>query len=383
MFVIAAPLYVEAFEGSIQKGDIDQNTFNSTAGSYNFFGNPYHAAIDLSGLFADVSTTNVNTNFYYIWDPTLGGTPTPGQPGGRGAFVAIDLSDGSNASGSDANQFLQPMQAGFFMTANAGTTPNLHFSESIKAVTADQTSVMRNANLNAKSIGIKLYNEVSYLNGDTPSDGLKIKFASDGDNGFDMKDAPKYGNLDENLARNISNTHYLALESRNLPVAGEILPFFINQYRTENYVFEIDVENINEVEVFLKDNYLNELTPLSTGINQVSFIIDQDVEASVAFDRFELRFAESNLGAEDFNQNQLMVYPNPIKGNELQIRLGEMSSEVDVVLYDMLGKQVYRSVQQPTQEVVSLTDLDLANGIYILKLQTAEGKLFTQKIVKE
>lgn len=370
-------------EGAVQKGDIDQNTFNSTAGSYNFFGNPYHAAIDLSGLFADISTTNVNTNFYYIWDPTLGGTPIPGQPGGRGAFVAIDLSDGSNASGSDANQFLQPMQAGFFVTANAGTTPNLHFSESIKAVTADQTSVMRNANLNAKSIGIKLYNEVSYLNGDTPSDGLKIKFASDGDNAFDMKDAPKYGNLDENLARNISNTHYLALESRNLPVAGEILPLFINQYRTENYVFEIDVENINEVEVFLKDNYLNELTPLSTGVNQVSFIIDQDVEASVAFDRFELRFAESNLGAEDFNQNQLVVYPNPIKGNELQIRLGEMSSEVDVVLFDMLGKQVYRSVQQPTQEVVSLTDLDLANGIYILKVQTAEGKLFTQKIVKE
>lgn len=370
-------------EGAVQKGDIDQNTFNSTAGSYNFFGNPYHAAIDLSGLFADISTTNVNTNFYYIWDPTLGGTPTPGQPGGRGAFVAIDLSDGSNASGSDANEFLQPMQAGFFVTANAGTTPNLHFSESIKAVTADQTSVMRNANLNAKSIGIKLYNEVSYLNGDTPSDGLKIKFASDGDNAFDMKDAPKYGNLDENLARNISNTHYLALESRNLPVAGEILPLFINQYRTENYVFEIDVENINEVEVFLKDNYLNELTPLSTGVNQVSFIIDQDVEASVAFDRFELRFAESNLGAEDFNQNQLVVYPNPIKGNELQIRLGEMSSEVDVMLFDMLGKQVYRSVQQPTQEVVSLTDLDLANGIYILKVQTAEGKLFTQKIVKE
>ena len=370
-------------EGSIQKGNIDQNTFNNTAGSYNFFGNPYHAAINVASLFGDASTSNVNANFYYIWDPTLGGTPTPGQPGGRGAFVAIDLSDGSNASGSDANQFLQPMQAGFFMTANAGTTPNLHFSESIKAVTADQTSVMRNANLNAKAIGIKLYNEVSYLNGDTPSDGLKIKFASDGNNAFDMKDAPKYGNLDENLARNISNTHYLALESRNLPVAGEILPFFINQYRTENYVFEIDVENINEVEVFLKDNYLNELTPLSTGVNQVSFIIDQDVEASVAFDRFELRFAESNLGAEDFNQNQLMVYPNPIKGNELQIRLAEMSSEVDVVLFDMLGKQVYRSVQQPTQEVVSLTDLDLANGIYILKVQTAEGKLFTQKIVKE
>ncbi|WP_304035764.1 T9SS type A sorting domain-containing protein [Mesonia mobilis] len=370
-------------EGAVLKGDIDQNTFNSTAGSYNFFGNPYHAAINVASLFGDASTSNVNANFYYIWDPTLGGTPTPGQPGGRGAFVAIDLSDGSNGSGSDANQFLQPMQAGFFVTANAGTTPNLHFSESIKAVTADQTSVMRNANLNAKSIGIKLYNEVSYLNGDTPSDGLKIKFASDGNNAFDMKDAPKYGNLDENLARNISNTHYLALESRNLPVAGEILPFFINQYRTENYVFEIDVENITEVEVFLKDNYLNELTPLSTGVNQVSFIIDQDVEASVAFDRFELRFAESNLGAEDFNQNQLMVYPNPIKGNELQIRLGEMSSEVDVVLYDMLGKQVYRSVQQPTQEVVSLTDLDLANGIYILKVQTAEGKLFTQKIVKE
>lgn len=73
-------------QGTVQKGTINVNSFNGTSGSYNFFGNPYHAAINVTDLFGDAGTTNVNTNYYYVWDPTLGGTPTPGIPGGRGGF---------------------------------------------------------------------------------------------------------------------------------------------------------------------------------------------------------------------------------------------------------------------------------------------------------
>ncbi|HIB36597.1 T9SS type A sorting domain-containing protein [Mesonia sp.] len=368
--------------GSIAQGEVNQNSFNSTSGSYNFFANPYHAAINVNSLFANTGSSNINTNYYYVYDPTLGGEPIPGVSGGRGAFVTVDLSDGSNDDLSEANQYLQPMQAAFFRASTAGTTPNLQFTEAVKDVAQDQTETLRTANFNSSSIQIKLFNEVSYINNETASDGVKIKFSDNGDNAIEAKDAPKFGNLDENLGRSLEST-ILSIESRSNPIAGEILPLYISQYRRSDYVFEINVNNVNNVEVYLKDNYLEEFTLLNSGVNAVTFSVDENIEASTASDRFEIVFAENNLGAKDFNQNQLVVYPNPMKGNELQIRLGELYSEVDVVLFDMLGKQVYRSVQQPTQEVVSLTDLDLANGIYILKVQTAEGKLFTQKIVKE
>lgn len=273
------------------------------------------------------------------------------------------------------------MQAAFFMTANAGTAPNLHFTEAIKDVAQDQTSVFRSAGDVEGVINIKLFNEVSYVNNDTPSDGLKIKFSSGGNNSYDAKDAPKYGNLDENLGRTLAN-NILALESRYLPVAGETLPLFINQYRTENYVFDIEINNINEIEVFLRDNYLDEFTPLSNTGNQVSFNVNQNIEASMAPDRFEIVFAENSLGSENFNKNQLAIYPNPLKGNNLQIRLSNTSNEAQVEIYDMLGKQIYSVKKQPINGEVSLNNLELSNGIYILKVKTLEGKSFTKKIIK-
>jgi len=74
---------------------------------------------------ANPSTVNVDPNFYYVYDPDLGGTPVPGTPGGRGGYVTVDLSDGSNNNASsNANQYLQPMQAAFSL--QEVRVPHLH-----------------------------------------------------------------------------------------------------------------------------------------------------------------------------------------------------------------------------------------------------------------
>ena len=370
-------------KGSIAQGEVNQSSFNSTNDSFNLFANPYHAAVNVNALFANAGTANVNTNYYYVYDPTLGGEPIPGVPGGRGAFVTVDLTDGSNSDFSEANQYLQPMQAAFFRTSTVGTTPNLQFTENIKDVLQDQTETLKGAVAsNSSSIQISLYNEVAYINNETASDGVKIKFSADGDNALEAKDAPKFGNLDENLARLLDGSIF-SIESRNNPVAGEVLSLYTTQYRRSDYVFEINLNNINEVNVYLKDNYLEQSTPLNSGINAITFSVDENIQASIDSDRFEIIFTENNLNEDKFTKEQLVVYPNPLKGGDLQIRLAETSSEVEVSLFNILGKQVYQTTQQPTQKVVSLNDLTLANGIYILKLNTAEGKQYTQKIIKE
>ena len=93
-------------------------------GNYSFVGNPYQAAVDFNALSVG---GDLNTNFMYVWDPQLGAT---------GTYVTVDLSDGSNIVGSNANQFIQPGQA-FFVRNNltVNTAPTITFNETSKAVT--------------------------------------------------------------------------------------------------------------------------------------------------------------------------------------------------------------------------------------------------------
>ena len=369
--------------GNVTSGDIDQNSFSDTDGDFNFFGNPYHASIDVYSLFVDMATSNVNANFYYVWDPTLGGSPVVGSSGGRGAYVTVDLTTGTNSSGSDANRYLQPMQAAFFATGNLGTTPNLHFTEALKNVTEEQTSVFGTASSQTDGfINVKLYNEDAFLNNETVSDGLKIKFSSTGDNNFTNLDAPKLGNQDENLGRTLGQ-QIVSLENRSLPQDGEVLPLFINQYRRSNYVFDVELNNIEGVRVYLKDNYLNTSVEITSQANTVSFQVDESIAESVASDRFEIVFEEETLSTGTITETNIAVYPNPFTGNELSIQLSStITGKVNVQLFDILGKNVFTESKTAAGNNITLENLNLNSGVYLLKVSTEKGQSYVKKIVK-
>ena len=78
---------------------------------------------------------------------------------------------------------------------------------------------------------------------------------------IEADDATKLGNLDETLS--IVNTNrYLSIESRALPQAGEEVPFYLNQYRHQAYVFRIHLNEVNGVTAYLVDDYLGTQTEM-------------------------------------------------------------------------------------------------------------------------
>ena len=101
--------------GSVKQGQVTVTDINTTSGNASFIGNPYQALVDMDAVITN--STNLQ-KFFVIWDPTLGGTPTVGQPGGRGAFVTVDATNGGTsieggASGSTAmNQYLTTLSSG-------------------------------------------------------------------------------------------------------------------------------------------------------------------------------------------------------------------------------------------------------------------------------
>jgi hypothetical protein len=80
------------------------------------------------------------------------------------------------------------------------------------------------------------------------------------------------------------------------------------------------------------------------------------------------------------NEANLSFYPNPSYGY-LNIQLtGYNGTPVDMMMYDLRGRQVMSRQLTSAQTMLDL--VDLASGVYVIRLE-AEGETMTRKIVKK
>ncbi len=356
--------------GTLHTGSFSATNLSAVENEFNFFGNPYPAAVDMNLVIA--ASANVNPSSYLIWDPNLGT---------RGAYVVVDLPEGTNPSGSQANQFLQPGQAAFVNTLADGPA-SLQFIESHKNVAAPLTAVF---NVQSK-IDLRLYNADAFTAGSTPSDGLRFKFGEDNTNTLTSMDAPKFFNQDENLA-SFNDDRLWSIESRFTPQVGEVLPLFTNQYRTTDYVFEAEVSSIEGVTAYLRDIFTGEEVLLAndeTGI--YAFSIDAGNPNSSANDRFEIVFGEEILGTNNnVFGNGFVLYPNPVQNENFFIATrGLEGQNVTVEVYSMLGQLlVTETPQVPANGRLSVAVPQLPAGVFTVTLTAKDGSRFTTKLINQ
>ena len=356
--------------GTLATGDQTTNLAN-TQDNFNFIGNPYQAIVDMN-LVLD-NSTNLNTNQYYVWDPNMNT---------QGAYVTVDLSTGApTPSGSAANQFIQPGQAAF-VTTLTNADASILFEESDKATGESMTGVFRNSDqFNTSTINIDLQSQLAYANNGSMADGALLKFVANASNGIEANDAAKLGNIDETLSI-VNGGHYLSIETRDLPQIGEVIPFYLSNYRQEDYVFRINLNNINGVTAYLVDEYLGTQTPLvNNEENVISFNVNEADEESVSPTRFSITFADSNLANTTIDKNSFALYPNPTNTGEFTIQLaGSSADRLEVKVFDMLGKQVYGKQFETFENQIKVTEVALQTGIYLVQLNQ-KGKTYTQKLI--
>lgn len=373
-------LRITGSNANFSMGPITISNLNGVTDKFNFVGNPYQAIVNMSLVLA--GSTNLNTNFFYVWDPTLGGDPLPNLPGGRGAYVTFTFATGSSLPSSEVNGNLMPGQA-FFVLGSGGSvgSASLTFQESNKDATADETDVFRNAEETNAHIGLQLYTAEAYFNGETASDGLYVGFSADGSNAITANDAPKLGNLDENLCR-LTGEDYISMEERALPQAEEILPLFINQYRRSDYAFVVEATDFDTVTAYLKDAYLDTETELINAA-VINFSVDQSIPASIASDRFSIVFALTPLSVDENEVQNFSVYPNPTKGNFFVSLSQNTGEKVAISLYNLLGQEIYTSKKEVgANNQVEVIAENLASGVYVLEIEQG-NKTFTDKLIIE
>lgn len=81
----------------------------------------------------------------------------------------------------------------------------------------------------------------------------------------------------------------------------------------------------------------------------------------------------------DFNSN-FKMFPNPTKG-KLTIDLGKLHSNVNIIIHNTLGQEVFSQKEQAISKVT--LDLNVDNGVYFISISTKQGQVATFKIIKQ
>lgn len=373
--------------GTIVKGPVTVTGLSSTNNDFNLIGNPFQSVVDMA--LVNSSATNL-TPFYYIWDPTLGGAPTVGQPGGRGAYVSVNTLTGVKSNQlSQVTRFLQPYQAFYVQTKNLGGTPQLTFEETHKSSMSAQTNVFRMANEDDTSqtnefIDLALFNQVAFDDNDTPSDGLRIDFSSDANNGVDGFDAVKFPNSDENISRKVEES-LVSMENRGLAQNGDLLPLYITQYRREAYTMQIRLSSFDSHEVYLKDYYTNQDTLLeNNGIVNYSFTVNDVDTASKNPERFALSIQEGLLDIDQPKPvSAFNLYPNPANGPSIFLNANTTFENAQIDIYNLIGQKVaIFNADFGANNQIAIPISDLSTGIYIINVTTNTRDTYSSKFIK-
>ncbi len=367
------------------------NSYDVEQGDFIFTGNPYQSAVKVEDLID--SSSNIEDDVVYYWDPTLGG-----MTGSGGAYVTYTGFDGGGTGvatpASSNNGFIQPGQA-VFLRANAGANgPTNDAVISYRPsqtdinglVTGTSNTVTSTPSTGPASISMSLYDTASFTAGNSLSDGLLIRFGSNYTNTIGRGDYVKIMNFDESIAvEQVANNY--AVAGRSMPVHNEVIQLNHYNYGDANYTYTIDLTGLTAVDVYIHDQYTNTSTPLTDGLNTYNFTVDTAIAGSIATDRFQLKFENVTLGIEDtLSGASFTMYPNPAATNEvISMQSSQLvSKQARLRVTDLSGKLISdRSIEFNAQGMYEWKDADLKTGLYILEVSTEAGDKLVRKLVIE
>ncbi|CAN1501487.1 Secretion system C-terminal sorting domain [Flavobacteriaceae bacterium] len=357
-------------KGVLKICDASAGVLSETSGVLNFIGNPYQAIVEIKKVLTN--STNLNSNFYQVWDPKVST---------RGAYVAYTF-DGnlSTNTSSDVNAYLQPWQACFVATTSSGASIMFHESDK-KTDSQVIENVYRTNNL-ASYIRLTLYESNTLASNGAAADGLIVKFGENYVNAIDGYDALKLGNLDETFSTK-NNTSLVGIESRLLPVASDVIPLNIAQYRFTNYTMVANGTNMSGLPAYLHDQLLQTYTeiPQSDSVNY-PYVLDTTDPATSASDRFRIVFQNPFLNLESNAALVFTMSPNPSKQGVFDVVMNGATADTKLVIYNTIGQEVYATnLTQATINHINPNKV-FANGVYYVKIKKDAATTIKKLIIR-
>lgn len=345
------------FTGFFRKNDrqfgISQGTDN-----FNLVGNAFLAYMNLGTFFTNNNAADrLSEATIWLWDPNKNGV-------GLGGYV-------TKMSGTDAAFEIAPGQA-FFVSAGSAASNVVSFSE---ANQSHKTDSFLKSSSNRTEIELKISQgdlldntNLYYI------EGTSTKF----DNGFDgslftgtTSELSIYTEL-------VSDNDGRKLAIQSLPNSGYenmIIPIGLKAVKGKEIVISAKSLNLPEsINIFIEDRDTNSFTNLTK--NDFKTLLTEDLNGA---GRFFLRTsAKNSLSTDSSKLTGVSIYK---KGHRSLKVTGLQKGKTTVSLFDFLGKRVMTtSFESSNENNISLPNL--ATGVYVVKLETQNGKL-NKKIILE
>jgi hypothetical protein len=367
--------------GTILTGDVNMdNDLDSSPNAFSLIGNPYQAEVDIKEVLN--SSTHLNKSFYYAYIPSIGE---------RGGYITVDLDsdpveyipEGPDGESTIDNKFrfLQVNQSVFVQTdidTLENEVPTLTFKEEFKTNQSSTNDVFRVTS--DSKIDLNIFS----ISNNELMDGVRFKFDATYNEEAGPDDALKFWNDDETIGIQ-SDGNYLAIEKRPFPKDDDVFSFWIDNYRDVDYIMNIEVENMPDYDVFLRDTYTEEDHQLNEGENDIAFDIDSSIPGSVNSDRFKIMFEQDNtLGtSQDERIASTQLYPNPSNSGFVYITHNPYSNnELKVSVFNVIGQNIEIQNERISTSELKLNTSSLNTGVYLIRL-TYQTQTTTHKLIIE
>ena len=195
----------------------------------------------------------------------------------------------------------------------------------------------------------------------------------------DTRDGRKLSNPGLDFYTKATDNEKLAIDVRPLAV-GDVVPLGLRADSQRTYAIKVaDYEAPAGMQLYLRDKFLNQSTPLSQGMSY-SFEVTSN-PLSQGDDRFELTTSWTT-GIEQTNGTagiEIAMSPNPAN-SQVTISLGGVKGRSTVTITDMTGQVMNTSVVESLGSV-QVPLQDWSAGVYIVTVRNGEI-VKTQKLIK-
>lgn len=351
------------FTGSPTTGNLNI-PISKTGSAYeiwNLIGNPYPSYIKLEDFLTanitefDASTAaiygydadNSNGSYWTIWNfAYAAANPNTLIAPGQGFFV-------SSKDGGGSVSFTSSMQtSGNSDDFIAGRNDNTPEFGSIVLNSIDKSFSTDLYFTNNASLGLDVGYDASHFDG-APSDFAIYSELVNDNNGKDM-----------------------AIQAINFNDANNntIVPLGVNVSEGEQATISLTDSNIS-VNIYLEDVATNTFTLLNT--SDYTFTPSSSISDT---GRFYLRFDMTTLSTNESDLETIQVYSD--YNNDQIVIKGILTSETQVTLFDMQGRQILSDNLNNRNSTNTLSTTNFSSGVYMVKISNKASSISKKVIIR-
>tara|TARA_A100000164_G_scaffold363148_1_gene379859 strand:+ start:330 stop:2564 length:2235 start_codon:yes stop_codon:yes gene_type:complete len=365
----------EAFTGTVENLDKDVNITNNSSGSgtqWNLVANPYpsYLALNSAAAAASSATTNFITQNAVTADVLGSGT----NEDALWYWKGFEYGQYNNSSSA---VYIAPGQGFFIASKTGGGT--LKFLESMQTTTGSDDFI--SGDILEDNRG-ELFINLNQNNFIRETEIYFIEGTTDGsDPTYDARTFPMNDNTISIFTRLVEADEGVDLSIQALAYSemwDKVIPIGVNALGGEEMTISISHRTTPaDLNIYLEDIEEGTITNLLDGDYILTPTSDQ-----VGVGRFFIHMSADTMSNEEVSTSMLNAYKE-IDANYITIEgLGTQSNETRVILYNILGKEVFSTTLNNNMGTQTISTIEISAGIYVIKLESESDRLIKKLLIQ-